>query len=138
MDFKTHKLLIVKHFACIVYLMLIIMRNILLLFFAVLTDFNSSAQQYVLSGQVTDQKNVPLSFASVYIKNTSYGATANENGKYLFKLKPGVYDIVYRVVGYKEKIDKVTIPNYDEQHNVQLDDEPFQLKAIKSKGNNKN
>jgi hypothetical protein len=114
------------------------MRNILLLIFVALTVFNSSAQQYVLSGQITGQKNLPLSFASVYIKNSSYGTTANENGNYLVKLRPGIYNIVYRVVGYKEKIDKVTILSHGEQHNVQLDDEPFQLKAIKSKGNNKN
>ena len=114
------------------------MRNILLLIFVFLIAFNSSAQQYVLSGEVTSQKNIPVPFASVYIKNSTYGTTANENGSYIFKLKPGTYDIVYRVVGYKEIIDKVTVANQDEEHNVQLEDEPFQLKAEKSIGNNKN
>ncbi|MFI5139167.1 MAG: DUF5686 family protein, partial [Sphingobacteriales bacterium] len=114
------------------------MRSILLLFFVVLCAFNSSAQQYVLSGQITGERNLPISFASVYIKNSSYGTTVNENGSYIFKLKPGVYDIVYRVVGYKEKTDRLTITNQDEQHNVQLDDEPYQLKAVKSKEKDKN
>ncbi len=114
------------------------MRNILLLIFAVLTGFNSSAQQYVLSGQVTDYKNMPVPFALVYIKNTSYGSTANENGDYLFKLTPGIYAVVYRVAGSKRKISKVIIANHDEQRNVQLDDAPFQLKAIKSGTDDKN
>ncbi len=114
------------------------MRNILLLIFAVLTGFNSSAQRYVLSGQVTGHNNMPVPFALVYIKNTSYGSTANENGDYLFKLPPGIYDIVYRVVGCIEKIDKVTITNHDEQRNVQLDDASFQLNAGKSKADDKN
>lgn len=114
------------------------MRNILLLIFVVSGTFHSSAQRHVLSGQVTGQKNIPVSFASVYVKNTGYGTTANENGDYIFKLKPGVYEVIYRVAGYKEKLEKVTMSNHDEQRNVQLIEEPYQLKAVKSRGDNKN
>jgi hypothetical protein len=113
------------------------MRKLLLLVYVVLTAFNSSAQQYVLSGQITGKKNVPIPFASVYIKNSTYGSTANENGNYLFKLKPGTYDVIYLVVGYKKRTDKVTITNHNENHNVQLDDELFQLKEGNAYGNQK-
>jgi len=58
------------------------MKHTLLLIFAAFATINSSAQQYILSGQITSQKNTPVSFASVYVKNTSYGTTANENGDY--------------------------------------------------------
>lgn len=118
--------------------LLTVMKNILVLVFVVLCVFKSSAQQYVLSGQITGNGNLPISFASVYIKNSTYGTTANENGDYIFKLKPGTYDIVYRVVGYKEIIDKISITSQNEEHNVQLAPEPFQLKVEKSNGNNKN
>jgi len=113
------------------------MKHTLLLIFAAFATINSSAQQYILSGQITSQKNTPVSFASVYVKNTSYGTTANENGDYLFRLKPGTYHIVYRVVGYKQRTDTVKITNGDELHNVQLADEPFQLKPVKTTVNNK-
>src|SRR6185437_1500771 len=113
------------------------MKHTLLLIFAAFATINSSAQQYILSGQITSQKNTPVSFASVYVKNTSYGTTANENGDYLFRLKPGTYHIVYRAVGYKQRTDTVKITNGDELHNVQLADEPFQLKPVKTTVNNK-
>ena len=114
------------------------MRKLILLlpiFFAV---SQLSAQQIELSGKITDQKNVPVSFASVYIKNTSFGTTSNENGNYTFKLRPGTYDIIYRVVGYKEKAGRINLSNHNEQLNVQLEDEPFELKAVKTKESDKN
>jgi hypothetical protein len=112
------------------------MKIPVLFIFAVLTTFYSSAQQHVLSGTITNQKNGPIPFASVYIKNTTYGSTANENGNYLFKLKPGTYNVVYRFVGYKEKIEKVTINDQDVLNNAQLEDDEFKLKKVKSKEKN--
>jgi hypothetical protein len=96
--------------------------------------FRAPAQQFVLSGRITDQKNDPISFVSVYIRNSTYGTITNEDGNYQFKLTPGTYNIVYRYVGYKEKIEKVTITGHDEQRNVQMEDELFNLRTV-VKGN---
>ncbi|MDF2430613.1 MAG: hypothetical protein JWP44_244 [Mucilaginibacter sp.] len=112
-------------------------RSLLLLFFLALLVFSASAQQYVLSGRITDHKNTPISFSSVYIRNSTYGTTANENGAYQFKLSPGTYNVIYRFVGYKEKTERITISNHDEQHNVDLTDEPFKLIEGKVKTNEK-
>ncbi len=111
------------------------MKKYLLLTLITLTIFcfKATAQQFVLSGQVTDQKGAPVSFASVYIKNSTYGSTANEDGNYFFKLKPGTYDIIYRFVGYKEKIEKITITNHNEERNVQLESDLFVLQLVKGK-----
>jgi hypothetical protein len=95
--------------------------------------FKVSAQQFELSGQITDQNHAPVSFVAVYIKNSTYGTTANENGNYLFKLKPGVYEVIYRFVGYKEKVEKLTIANHNEQLDVQLNQDMFVLTAGKIK-----
>ncbi len=108
--------------------------------FAVLafSTFNCFAQQFVLSGHITGDQNLPVPFASVYIKNSTYGTTANENGDYIFRLRPGTYDIVYRVVGYKEDVERIDISTGDVEHNLQLADEPFELKPVISKETNKN
>ncbi|MDB5112570.1 MAG: hypothetical protein JWR67_3684 [Mucilaginibacter sp.] len=104
------------------------------IFFALAAlGFKASAQQYVLSGRITDQKNNPISFVSVYIKNSTYGTTSNENGVYQFKLTAGTYDIIYRVVGYKERTEKVTITDHDEQRDVQMEDEIFNRKEVIAK-----
>jgi hypothetical protein len=112
-------------------------RSLLLIFFLALLVFSATAQQFVLSGRITDHKNGPISFASVYIRNSTYGTTANENGNYQFKLNPGTYNVIYRFVGYKEKTEAITISNHDEQHNIDLADEPFKLIAGKVKANEK-
>jgi hypothetical protein len=102
--------------------------SVLVLFSAFV--LKTSAQQYVLSGKITDAKDQPIAFVSVYIRNSTYGTTTNEEGKYQFKLEPGNYDVVYRYVGYKERIVKVTITDHNEQLNAQLEAEIFELKQI--------
>ncbi|WPU93869.1 DUF5686 family protein [Mucilaginibacter sabulilitoris] len=99
-------------------------RHILLILIT-LCAANASAQQYLLSGRITDQKSAVIPFTSVYIRNSTYGTTANEDGIYQFKLAPGNYSVIYRFVGYKEKTIQVTIADHDENLNVQMDDEVY-------------
>ncbi|MES2376361.1 MAG: DUF5686 and carboxypeptidase regulatory-like domain-containing protein [Bacteroidota bacterium] len=108
------------------------MKRFLLSVFILLSAlvFKASAQQYVLSGKITDANGSPISYVSVYIRNSTYGTTTNEDGKYQFKLEPGNYDVVYRYVGYKERIVKVTIADHDDELNVQMEAEVFELKQV--------
>ncbi|MCC8427271.1 DUF5686 and carboxypeptidase regulatory-like domain-containing protein [Mucilaginibacter sp. UR6-11] len=92
--------------------------------------FNASAQQFTLSGRITDSKNVPISYVSVYIRNSTYGTTTNEDGIYKFNLSPGSYDVIYRYVGYKERIEHINITDRDVRNSIQLEDEIFQLKTV--------
>ena len=110
------------------------MKKQLLLILILFTAFKVSAQQYILSGRITDMQNHRIPFTSVYIRSTTYGATANENGQYQFKLNPGTYHVIYRFVGYKERIETVTITNSDVQHNVQMETEVFGLKTVVVQG----
>lgn len=108
------------------------MKKLLLSVYLLLSVFifKASAQQFVLSGRITDHDNKPISFVSVYIRNSTYGTTTNEDGVYQFKLTPGNYDVVYRFVGYKERIENITIANHDERHDLQLEDEVFRLNTV--------
>jgi len=100
------------------------------LIFTVLCAVTASAQQYVLSGKITNSKSEVIPFTSVYIRNSTYGTTANENGLYEFKLAPGNYNLTYRFVGFNEKTISVTIADHDETLNVQLDDEVFGTERV--------
>lgn len=108
------------------------MKRYLLPLFIILTalSFNANAQQFVLSGRITDKNNKPIGFVSVYIRNSTYGTTSNDNGIYQFKLEPGNYDIVYRFVGYKERTEKITITDHDERRNLQMEAEVYQLRQV--------
>lgn len=70
----------------------------------------ASAQQYTLTGIVKDLAGQPVPFASVYLKNTTQGTSANVDGKYEIKLNKGEHNISFRAVGYKQLDKKVIIP----------------------------
>ncbi|HEY9194654.1 MAG TPA: DUF5686 family protein [Mucilaginibacter sp.] len=101
------------------------MKKYLFLPIAILCALNLQAQQYLLSGKITNQKNEVIPFTAVYIRNSTYGTTANENGIYQFKLDPGTYNLVYRFVGFDEKTIRVTITDHNETLDVTMNDEVF-------------
>ncbi len=102
------------------------MRKCLLLFFITVITLPVSAQ-YLLTGKITGHDNKPASFASVYIRNSTYGTVANEEGMYQFKLNAGTYEVVYRFVGYKEVAEKITITDQNVQHDMHLENENYQF-----------
>jgi len=62
-----------------------------------------------IKGAVITQDGEPLPFASVYIRNLQDGVPTNENGRYEFKLAPGLYDVVVQHLGYASQIRTVEI-----------------------------
>ncbi len=93
----------------------------------------SAAQTFQLSGRITDQQNKPIGFASVYIKNTTYGSSANENGYYNFNLKPGSYNVVYRFPGYKARTESIGIDNRNVNRDIKMEPDSFLLKKTLAK-----
>ena len=93
-------------------------------FFIFLLQNTFSLQGAKIIGQVTDVTGEPLSFASVYLKNTSIGTTTNIDGYYTLELQAGSYDIVFQYVGYQQSVKKVTIKKTDTE--IKLD---IQLKV---------
>jgi hypothetical protein len=109
------------------------MRRYLPFIIFILSAFTASAQQYTLSGQITGPKNEAVGFTSVYIRNSTYGTTANEDGRYSFKLSPGTYNVIYRNTGYKEQTENITITDHGEVRNVQLANEVFKFSQVSDK-----
>lgn len=62
-----------------------------------------------IKGKILDSNKDELPFASVYIKNTSYGTTSNLKGNYFLELEKGKYTIVYSFVGFKSLEKEVEI-----------------------------
>ncbi|MDB5025808.1 MAG: carboxypeptidase-like regulatory protein [Mucilaginibacter sp.] len=109
-------------------------RHLLLLLSLIILSSSASAQLYLLTGKITDQNNKPVPFTSVYVKNSTYGTVANEEGRYRFKLKPGNYEVIYRSGGYKQLIEKIAITDNNLQRNVQMVDESYQLRQFNANG----
>ena len=59
--------------------------------------------QYTISGEISDEKGAPLAGASVVVKNTYNGVSADVEGKFTFKnLQPGFYKLVISFIGYEK------------------------------------
>lgn len=83
-----------------------------------------------LSGLITDDKGALLPYASVLVKGTGIGTTANDLGKYSLQLNPGKYILVCQYVGYGREEKSVTIANADLTINFKLSVQQTSMKEF--------
>jgi hypothetical protein len=73
----------------------------LALILVLISAYHLFAQQVQISGTVKDTLGEPVSFASVYIKGTTKGTSANIDGIYVLKVNPGRVTLVFKAIGFK-------------------------------------
>ena len=105
------------------------MKNIVLLFLFSSFYVSAFAQQVSISGKVTDETGKPVPFASIYIKNTTKGASANIEGTYSLQLAAGKYEVQYKAVGYKQETRKVDL-SASQVINITLSTELYSLNTV--------
>jgi hypothetical protein len=87
------------------------------------------AQDVTLSGKITDATGNAVPFATVYVRNTTKGTSANSEGGYTLNLKPGQYDVQYRAMGFRQESRKVDL-KANQSINIVLKAEDYQLKEV--------
>ena len=84
-----------------------------------------------VKGTVTNTKNEPLSFVSVYLDGTVTGTTTNDNGEYILPItKKGNYTVVFQFLGYKTIQKPIKIENSTYTLHVKLTEEEFVLDEV--------
>ena len=84
-----------------------------------------------VKGKITDSKNTPLSFVSIYLNDSVTGTTSNNNGDYVLKInKTGNYTLIYQFLGYKTLKKEVNITSFPFELNVKLTEESIQLNEV--------
>lgn len=73
--------------------------------------FGGSVFAQGIKGKVTSTEGESLPYASVYVRNLGDGVPTNQDGKYEYKLEPGVYDVLIQFLGYKSQLKTVEIGN---------------------------
>lgn len=65
--------------------------------------FSESQQIGTIKGVISDKENnnQPLFFAEIIVKNSAYKIETKIDGSFQFNLKPGVYNLEVRFIGYK-------------------------------------
>ncbi len=102
------------------------MHSKLLPFIILFTCFTgtAAAQEYLVSGRVTNAKMESLPYVSVRVKELQTGTTSDKDGNYKLQLEPGKYDLVFSMIGYKTQVITVAITkDYVQNIIMQLDDE---------------
>ena len=94
------------------------MKQALLLFF--FTAIGNLIHAAGIAGTVTDHKGNVLPFASILIKGTTKGGTANNEGRYQLNLEPGTYTVVCQYVGYNRQEKVVEVSTQTVTLNFQL------------------
>ena len=83
-------------------------------FLLMLTQISNAQSKVKIKGKVTDGTN-PVSFASVFIQNSTDGAMADENGAFSFTTrKKGTVTLIASLVGYDKYSEQLTIDKQTE------------------------
>ncbi|MEO1547526.1 MAG: TonB-dependent receptor [Bacteroidota bacterium] len=65
-------------------------------------QIRTQGKKSTITGTVRDTENKPVPFASVFLKNTVFGASADATGYFSFQAPEGSYTIATSVMGYSE------------------------------------
>jgi hypothetical protein len=91
--------------------------HILLLIFY----FGTAYGQRLLNGVVSNEQNLPLAGAEVFVKNASDMRTvADVNGYFEMLLNPGEYYLVFTAEGYQDRELYLGMKDQDARHDIQL------------------
>jgi len=110
------------------------MKKICLSLIVILAVINTSFGQFQITGKITDNNGEVIPFASVFIKNTTKGASCNVDGVYKLTLDKGNHTLIYKAIGFKA-LEKAIMVTGDMTVNQTLAPESYTLKDVVIKAN---
>lgn len=87
----------------------------------------SSVYAAIISGKITAPNGEPLPFASVLVKGTLKGVSANASGIYFIQLQPGNHVLVAQHIGYKPVEQSVSVGSEKLEVNFVLQEQQYDL-----------
>jgi outer membrane cobalamin receptor len=90
------------------------------------------AQQngYVLSGKVITKTKEAMPYATVRLKDTSYGCTTNDQGMYYLHAPAGNYTLIVSAIGYETVEKDVKLTTERQKMNITLSDSQVELDEV--------
>lgn len=89
-----------------------------------------SASAQVLNGSIVNQKEEPISFATIYIKEASSGIISDDQGEFQSTLEKGTYTLEVSALGYEKKIVPVTIADKETRLRIVLSEKTYLLDEL--------
>ena len=104
------------------------MRKMILILSAFVFTVTGSAA--VISGTITDKTGAILPFASILIKGTTQGVSANSNGFYSIALDAGEHTLVCQYTGHQSVEKKIRAGRGDITLDFQLEEQQYNLNSV--------
>lgn len=104
----------------------------LFLLFLILTTgvLNCFSQQLKLSGAIKDKRGEVLPGTGIFVSGYKIATVADNDGVYALPLKPGNYDILFQLIGYKAINKNVVISDKSIKLDVVLEESATQLSEV--------
>ncbi|MCX2496344.1 carboxypeptidase-like regulatory domain-containing protein [Pedobacter sp. PF22-3] len=106
------------------------MKSLLTLFLIFIGNICFAQQNYVLSGTVKDKHGEALPGAGVYVSGYKIATVSNNKGDYALQLKPGNYDILVQLIGYKALNKNIIISDKSIKIDLILEESVTQLNEV--------
>lgn len=104
------------------------MRQILLLLLFALSYFRVNAG--TVSGTVKEKNGAVLPFATIIVKGTTRGVSANAKGFYTLTLSPGEYTLSCQSIGHSASEKKIKVTSADQEVNFELEPQQYNLSEV--------
>ena len=102
-------------------------QKLLFCFFLLITCSANSQ----INGLVTSEKDEPLPYVNIYLKNNARGTTTNGDGIYQLDIPaPGTYTLVFQFLGYTTQEKTVSVETFPYTLNVTLTEETTSLDEV--------
>ncbi|QIL38452.1 carboxypeptidase-like regulatory domain-containing protein [Pedobacter sp. HDW13] len=106
------------------------MKSLLILLSLIMAGTLCSAQNYTLTGVVKDKRGEVLPGAGIYVSGYKIATSSDNNGAYKLPLKPGNYDILVQLLGYKALNKNVVVADKDIRLDLLLEESVTQLEEV--------
>lgn len=84
----------------------------------------------IIKGLITNQKGEPLPYATVMIKGTTNGTTANATGAYQLDLPAGQYTVICQYMGYRKEEKAVQVTDGVQELSFSLEPVSMQIREV--------
>ena len=83
-----------------------------------------------ISGTIKDTNGTPIPFATIYVKELGTGTTSNIEGKYVYRLSAGTYNITFQSIGYETVVKRIKIDNGFVETAIVLKEQTYELAQV--------
>ena len=109
-------------------------RSLFFIFFLLVLASTATAQ-YMIKGKALSDEKIPISKASVIIRETNQRALSDENGNFVFNdVAKGYYSIEVKCIGYKSDVKYLKVSK-DVFVDFSLEESSIEVKEITVWGN---